>query len=121
MSRGHRAQSGTRSYPLGLADQQTGQLDEALQQHHRALELFRRFDDRRCEGLTLAALGDTFHATDQPDEVQRCWQQALEILDPLGGPHADTSTPANRGVEVSRDGRRRAADGVRRFLEDPVV
>ncbi|MFG1916763.1 ATP-binding protein [Micromonospora sp. NPDC048898] len=76
------------SFPLGLAYQQVGRLDEALERHTHALELFRRFDDRRCEGLTLAALGDTHHATGQHEDAQRCWQQALQILDPLGDPHA---------------------------------
>ncbi|MEU7589860.1 tetratricopeptide repeat protein [Micromonospora sp. NPDC049230] len=76
------------SYPLGLAYQQVGRLGEALERHTHALELFRRFDDRRCEGLTLAALGDTHHATGQHEDAQRCWQQALQILDPLGDPHA---------------------------------
>lgn len=77
------------SYPLGLAYQQAGQLDEALERHTHALELFRRFDDRRCEGLTLAALGDTHDAAGKRDDAQRCWQQAFEILDPLGDPHTD--------------------------------
>ncbi|WP_433528361.1 tetratricopeptide repeat protein [Micromonospora sp. CA-263727] len=78
------------SYPLGLAYQQAGQLDEARGVHEQALGLFRRFDDRRSEGLTLAALGDTFHAAGRPDDAQRCWRQALQILDPLGDPHAST-------------------------------
>ncbi|MEU1755556.1 tetratricopeptide repeat protein [Micromonospora matsumotoense] len=75
-------------HPRGNRTQQTGHHDEALKQHQLALRLFRRFDDRRCEGLTLAALGDTYHATCQHDAAQFHWQQALQILDPLGDPHA---------------------------------
>ncbi|MEK8105754.1 hypothetical protein NKG94_12525 [Micromonospora sp. M12] len=59
-----------------------------MTQHRLALELFGRFDDRRCEGLVLAALGDTLHAAGQHEDAHFHWQQALQILDPLGDPHA---------------------------------
>jgi tetratricopeptide (TPR) repeat protein len=77
-------------HPLGLAYQQAGQFIEAREQQQRALRLFRAFGDRRCEGTTLAALGDTVHALGDTVRAQRCWQDALLILDELADPHADT-------------------------------
>ncbi|MFI9832912.1 AfsR/SARP family transcriptional regulator [Streptomyces sp. NPDC051913] len=73
----------------GYAHQQLGHHDQALDCFRRALELFQEVGDRFGEVATLTHLGDTHHATDEPEAAARAWREALDILEGFGQPGTD--------------------------------
>ncbi|MDN3028355.1 BTAD domain-containing putative transcriptional regulator [Streptomyces sp. S.PB5] len=73
----------------GYAHHQLGHHDQALACYRRALELFREVGDRFGEVATLTHLGDTHHATDDPEAAARAWRGALDILEGFDQPGTD--------------------------------
>ncbi|WP_405724493.1 tetratricopeptide repeat protein [Streptomyces sp. NBC_00028] len=73
----------------GYAHQQLGHHNQALDCYRRALELFREVGDRFGEVATLTHLGDTHHATDEPEAAAVAWRAALDILEGFDQPGTD--------------------------------
>ncbi|WP_158887998.1 AfsR/SARP family transcriptional regulator [Amycolatopsis anabasis] len=67
----------------------TGRPTEAM--HHAELghTAGRRIEHAQFSGLALELLGQALAELGQPDRARGCWQEALEILEPLGTADAD--------------------------------
>jgi tetratricopeptide (TPR) repeat protein len=73
---------------LGYAHHHLGDHPTAIACYNEALGLFRDLGDRYSEAQTLARLGDTHAAADNPDDARAAWLQAAMILDDIDHPDA---------------------------------
>ena len=62
---------------------------EAASCYARALELYRRLDDKYEQARTMGRLGDTHAAAGDVQAARSCWHQAVTLLDELHHPDAD--------------------------------
>jgi tetratricopeptide (TPR) repeat protein len=61
-----------------------GKITEAIQLLQQSQRLLEASSDQFEQGLTLLALGRTYHAQDQRDMAEPCYRQALEIFGTVG-------------------------------------
>jgi len=66
---------------LGLAQAETD-LDAATASFEAALALLREIDDVESEGQVLTNLGSVYQRAGRAEEATRCWEQAVDLLDP---------------------------------------
>ncbi|WP_204745353.1 AfsR/SARP family transcriptional regulator [Glycomyces paridis] len=75
---------------LGYIHHHLGDHAQAVDSYEHALDNYRIVGNRLEEAATLIRLGDTHHATGNPDPARNAWQAALDILAALDHPDADT-------------------------------
>jgi tetratricopeptide (TPR) repeat protein len=70
--------------PLASSLADAGRDDDAVTHLRQALDVFRGFDDRRSEALTLVTLGDLYRSSDQRTQAHACWTLAADLYEALG-------------------------------------
>ncbi|WP_405776666.1 AfsR/SARP family transcriptional regulator [Streptomyces sp. NBC_01538] len=75
---------------LGYAHHHLGRHREAIGCYQRALLLYRRLHDTYLEADTLVHIGDSLEALGDMARADASWRQALEILENIAHPEAET-------------------------------
>jgi DNA-binding SARP family transcriptional activator/Tfp pilus assembly protein PilF len=75
---------------LGYIHHHLGGHTQAINSYEHALDGYRTIGNRLEEAGTLIRLGDTQHTTGDNNAARNAWQAALDILDDLDHPDADT-------------------------------
>ncbi|MEW2120764.1 BTAD domain-containing putative transcriptional regulator [Streptomyces sp. NPDC005474] len=75
---------------LGYAHHHLGRHREAIGCYQHALSLYRRLHDTYLEADTLVHIGDSFEARGDLAQADASWRQALEILENIAHPDAET-------------------------------
>ena len=73
---------------LGRILHEAERLDEAEEVLRQCIATFRDFHDMRSAAMGLHGLGDVLEARGAAAAARECWQEALEILEPLDDPSA---------------------------------
>lgn len=82
---------------LGDLRQALGDLDGAIREYRRALELRWRLGQRAQEAVTSSDLGQALHLRGRYDEAAGFFDRAIELWQPVDGPAARASPLLNRG------------------------
>jgi DNA-binding SARP family transcriptional activator/tetratricopeptide (TPR) repeat protein len=77
-------------HSLGFIQHRLGQYEHAIASYLSGVELCRQERYRFLEAEILADLGDTYESVGNPDAARQAWKSALDILEDLDHPYADT-------------------------------
>ena len=91
----------------GQAYRRTGDPTRAADDQQGALAIVRATGDRYGEAVVLWQLGRTLQDLHQHQHAQRCWKDALAILEEFGAPQAEE---IRRLLEDTNDKAQRQAD-----------
>jgi tetratricopeptide (TPR) repeat protein/transcriptional regulator with XRE-family HTH domain len=94
---------------LGDSLRELGRFDEALEELHEALHIFREIDDRHGEGYTLVKLGDTYARMHRPEDALANFEQALTTRREIGDRWGEAETLHSRGRVLLATGEPEAA------------
>ena len=89
---------------LGTVAHSLGNYAEALDYGRRALELFRKADDRLGEARALNDIGLVYQSQGKLDEALECHERSLELRREFGNKHAQTTSLINLArLHLERD------------------
>lgn len=94
---------------LGDSYRELSRFDEALNELHEALRIFREIDDRHGEGYTLVKLGDTFARMSRPQDALVSFEAALVTRREIGDRWGEAETQHSRGRVLLETGEPEAA------------
>ncbi len=96
----------------GTQHRRSGEYDEAVECHRRALEILRGLDDRRAIALTQSNLALALSHSGDDDWAIGLFEESAAILRELGDSEHEAQIMANLGLAHRRHGRREEGDNV---------